>query len=70
MKKCKCFDCNKTEHTTYDCLKKGKITAISKSVSENSNSQEKKQLFPILKKKAYLFLYYFCQKTYFIKVFL
>ena len=38
MKKGKCFSCKKKGHTTYNCSKKGKIAAISESISEDSNS--------------------------------
>lgn len=42
MKESKCFSCKESGYTTYNCLKKRKIAAISKDVSENTNSQGKK----------------------------
>ncbi len=41
MKEGRCFSCKERGHTTYDCLKKGKIAAILEGVSEDSNSQGK-----------------------------
>ena len=41
MKEGKYFSCKERGHTTYDCLKKGKIAAISEGVSEDSDSQGK-----------------------------
>ena len=42
MKKNRCFSYKKKDYTAYNCLKKGKIAAISKGISEDSNSQGKK----------------------------
>lgn len=41
IKKGKCFTGKEKEHTTYECLRKNQVAAISKRVSENSNSQTK-----------------------------
>ena len=41
MKEGRYFSCKKKDHTTYGCLKKGKIAAISEGVSEGSDSQGK-----------------------------
>ena len=41
MKKGRCFSCKEKDHTAYNCSKKGKLAAISKGVSKDSNSQEK-----------------------------
>ena len=42
MKEGRCFSCKERGHTTYDCPRKGKIAAILKSISKDSDSQEKK----------------------------
>ena len=41
IKESRCFSCKKRGHTTYDCLRKGKIAAILEIMSEDSNSQGK-----------------------------
>ena len=41
MKEGRCFSCKEKGHTAYDCLRKGKIAAISEGVSEGSDSQGK-----------------------------
>ena len=68
IKESTCFSCKEECNITYDCPKKEKITATLESVSEDSKSQEKEQLLSKSRKKACLFLYYLCQKTYFVRV--
>ncbi len=41
MKEGRCFSCKEKDHTTYDYPRKGKIAAISESISEDSDSQRK-----------------------------
>ncbi len=41
MKEGRCFSCKEKGYTTYNYLKKGKITAISEGVSKDSDSQKK-----------------------------
>ena len=41
MKEGRCFSYKERGHTTYDCPRKGKIAAISESISEDSDSQGK-----------------------------
>ena len=41
MKEGRCFSCKERGHTAYDCPSKGKIAAILKGVSEDSDSQGK-----------------------------
>ena len=38
IKEGRCFSCKKRGHIAYNCPKKGKIAAISKDVSKDSNS--------------------------------
>ena len=42
MKEGRCFSYKEGGHTTYDCPKKGKITAILEGIGKNSDSQGKK----------------------------
>lgn len=70
MKERRYFSYKKRGHTAYNCPKKGEIAVIQEGVSEDSDSQREKYLFSKLKKETCLFLYYSCQKTYFIRVFL
>ena len=69
IKESRYFSCKKKGHNTYNCLKKGRIAAISKNISKKSNNQEKKQLFLKSRGRVYFFLHYLCQRTYFIRVF-
>ncbi len=41
MREGRCFSCKERGHTAYDCPRKGKIAALSESISKDSNSQEK-----------------------------
>ena len=41
MRKGRCFSCKEKGHTVYDCLRKGKIAAISEGLIEDNSSQEK-----------------------------
>ena len=45
MKKSKYFNCKEKGHTTYDYSKKGKIAAISESVSKNMIVKKKNNFF-------------------------
>lgn len=41
MKNGRCFSYKERDNIAYDCLKKAKIAAISKSVNKDNNSQGK-----------------------------
>ncbi len=41
IKEGKCFSCKEKHHTAYNCLRKGKIVAISESISKDSDGQRK-----------------------------
>lgn len=41
IKNSKYFSCNKKSHIFYDCSRKKKITAITKSVNQDNDCQEK-----------------------------
>ena len=38
IKGSRCFNCKEKGYITYNCPKKGKIAAMSKGISKNSNS--------------------------------
>lgn len=72
-KKDRCFNYKEKGYIIYNYPNKKKIIIILESLSEDSNSQGKKQLFPNLKKIAYLFFYHsfsedlFCDNFFIIE---
>lgn len=69
MKETRCFIIKKKIIQHITILEK-KIATILEGFIKDNSKQRKDQLFLKLKKEAFLFHHYSCQRTYFIRVFL